>query len=436
MSGILSDLSTLQLTLVGTNHIYAPIALRERLWFQPESLPNYLGSMIHETKGVSEVVILSTCNRTEVYVVSQRNPNIAEYLTSKISDWSGIQTAELAGHMYLLTDEEAVEHLFTVSSGLDSLVLGDGQVQGQVKDAAKTASQAGTIGRFLFELFQQAARAAADIRKQSGLEHEKNSVSSAAVSLIKQKMGNNPIKSILLIGAGKMIAIATERLTQAGGIEVFVANRTIERAEALAERIGGKPLALNQISEALANTDAVLSCIGVTRYVVDAGDLESAMRKRNNRPLLLVDAGVPRNIDPAAAQIPQVQLYNIDDLAPFLKDNHDTMQANIAQARALVRKEADKFNAHIKTYEAIGTLKDLRKVAEEIREAELSKALRRLGDLSDHDKKVVDLLTKRIINKLLFEPTARLKEHASNGDGDTYEAIIRELFAIDKGGQL
>ncbi len=436
MSRILSDLTSLQLTLVGTNHVHAPIALRERLWFQSESIPKYLRSMIRENERVSEVAILSTCNRTEVYAVSQRNPNIAEYVTSKISQWSGIPTTDLAGHLYSFTDEEAVEHLLTVSSGLDSLVLGDGQIQGQVKEAAKIASQAGTIGRFLFELFQQAVRATADIREQSGLELEKNSVSSAAISLIKQKVGSNPIKSILLVGAGKMIAIAAERLMEGGSIEVFVANRTIQRAESLAKRIGGKPLALNQIPEVLAKADAVLSCISAAQYVINAGDLASAMQKRNNRPLLLVDAGVPRNVDPAAAQIHQVQLYNIDDLAPFLEENRNTMQASLAQARALIRKEADRFNAHIKTYGAIGTLKDLRKVAEEIREEELSKAIRRLGNLSDHDKKVVDLLTRRIVNKLLFEPTARLKEHASNGDGDTYEAVIRELFAIDKGDQV
>jgi len=346
-----------------------------------------------------------------------------------MSEWSGIPALVLKEHLYRLTEEDAVRHLFAVASGLDSLIIGEQQIQNQVRDAAGIATQAGTVEHFLPELFVYAFRAGRRVRSASGIDLEKPSVSSAAVSLLESTTVGRPLRSILLVGAGKMIALAAGDLSRLNSPHVWVANRTLQRAEELAKRFGGKPISLSQIPEVIPRVDAVLSCAAANDYVIT----EDALKGKNaNSPLVLIDAGVPRNIDPAVARMSGVQLYNIDDLAPFLNPIENGHEASIQKAEALVRVEAEKFYAHIRSYDAVDTLKQLREIAERIREEELTRALRRMHSISERDRGIVDLLTRRIINKILYEPTARLKEHASNSDGELYEAAIRELFAIHK----
>lgn len=421
-----------QLTVVGTNHKRAPIGVRERLWCSPELLQSRLGTIIHENKSIKEAAILSTCNRTEIYTASSYDPTVSEYLTKLLNEWSGVEPTDLELDLYSLIGEKAVRHLIDVASGLDSLVVGEQQIQSQVRDAIRVAAQAGTLGRFLSELFPYAYRAATIIRNQSGLGVEGVSVSSAAISLLQEVARERPIKSILLIGAGKMISLAAKDLSAFPGIEVSVANRTIERAKELAQRFGGKPLGFDKIPAALQNADAVLTCTSSTDFVLRAEDIEAAMATREGRRLVIIDTAVPRNAEPACGRIPGVQLYNIDDLSPFMKSTQESCQAKITKAEELARKETQKFYAHLRTYGAVDTVKDLRKFAESIREEELSRALRRLGSISEREKEIVELLTERIVNKLLYGPTTRLKEHASNGDGESFEIVLRELFAIDR----
>jgi glutamyl-tRNA reductase len=420
----------LRLQAIGVNHKQAPVEIRERLSFPVEDLPNRLRSIIQGNKKISETIILSTCNRTEIYTVSSYDAGIAEYVTKMLSDWSEIPVQKLKQHMHLLVGHEAVRHLIAVTSGLDSLVVGEQQIQDQVKEALRVAGQAGTSGRFLSELFRYAYRAASNIRKQTGLGLKSPSISSAAVSLLKKRSNDHAVGSILLVGAGKMISLAAEDLSSFKNIEVWVGNRTIQRAKKLAERVGGKPLPLDQIRMALQKVDAVLICTSSIDYVIRADDIEAAMSSRRERPIILIDASVPRNIDPCVARIPGVQLYDIDDLAPFIEDNQESHRSKIVRAEDLVRAEAERFHARIRSYDADETLRDLRRLAEEIRRKELSRALRRLGDVPDREKEIVDILTCRIVNKLLYEPSARLREHASNGDGEAYEALVRDLFAI------
>lgn len=420
----------IRLQVVGVNHRQAPVEIRERLCCPAEKLPSRLHAVIQGNKNIREAVILSTCNRTEIYTVSSHDASVAEYVTKMMSDWSGIPVAKLKQHSHLLLGEEAVRHLIAVTSGLDSLVVGEQQIQDQVKEASKVAGQAGTNGRFLSELFQYAYRAATSIRKQSDVGLERPSVGSAAVSLLKRASSDHPISSILLVGAGKMISLATEDLAAFSKTEIWVGNRTIQRARKLAERVGGKPLPLDQIQTALQRVDAVLICTSSTGYLIKAEDMEAAMPNRRDRPIILIDASVPRNIDPCVAKIPGIRLYDIDDLAPFIEENQECYRSKIVKAEELVRVQAEGFHARIRSYDANDTLKDLRRLAEEIREKELSRAMRRLGNISDREKEIVDILTCRIINKLLYEPSARLREHASNGDGEAYEAVVRDLFAI------
>jgi glutamyl-tRNA reductase len=315
------------------------------------------------------------------------------------------------------------------------LVAGEQQIQDQVRNAAKSAAQARTVGRFLSELFQHAYRAATNIREESEVGLERTSVSSAAISLLKKASIGDPIDSILLVGAGKMSTLAADDLSTFSKTQVWVANRTIERAKQLADRFGGRPLAFDEIPVALQNMHAVLTCTSADGYVLTEEQVKVAMSERAGRQLILIDASVPRNIDLAVARIPGVQLYNIDDLAPFLNKSDLSYRVKVAKAQHLVEVEAKRFYARIRAYDANGTLKDLWRIAEEIREKELAKAVRRLGDVSDRQQEILDILTRRIVNKLLYEPTVRLKEHASTGGGETYEAVIQELFAIDHDSQ-
>jgi glutamyl-tRNA reductase len=433
--------------LVGTNHKHAPIELRERLSCQTEQLPLRLRDLVEGHGGIKEAVILSTCNRTEVYVAlgssshesaKPSNPSdisinsVQDYVIQTMAEWAQISQSSLKEHVYCLTDENAVHHLFEVASGLDSMVIGEQQIKGQVHDAARTAAKTGTAGRLLIELFQHACHVAEDIEKRCDLDFGDVSVSSASISLLTKASADSPIRSMLLVGAGKMIKLAAGSLSSLHLNEIWVANRTAARAEELATRIGGTVLPFNKVQEALERTDAILTCTSSQDYLIKHNDLDSAVLRRNGRPIVIIDASVPRNVDPTAAKIPGVILYNIDDLAPFVEGNGRLAALQIEHARELIESEVENSYVRIKAFEANDTLKDLRKVAEEIREKELSRALRKLGKITDNEKAIVDLLTRRIVNKLLYEPTARLKEHVGRGDGEVFDEAIRELFGINQ----
>jgi glutamyl-tRNA reductase len=418
--------------MVGTNHKYAPIEVRERLSCQPQVLRTRLKSLNADRKGVNNVVVLSTCNRTEIYAVCTDVTAAADYLIRELSDWSGISTGELRNSLCAINDEEVVRHIFKVSSGLDSLVIGEQQIQGQVREAVRVADQVGASGRILSELFHRAYRIAAIIRKETGLGNDGSSVSSALVSLLREVSSQHGLQSILLVGAGKMITLAASDLSTVVKAEVLVANRTYQRAEDLAERIGGEPIRFDQTYSAMENVDAVFTCTASTDYLINAIDLEAIMKKRSGKPLILIDASVPRNVEPAVSMIRGVKLYNIDDLAPYVRVD-ESLRKQMTSAEEMIEQEISSFYARIRLYNANEVLRELRKRAEDIREKELTRALRRMGPLSEHEKEILDLLTTRIVNKLLYEPTVRLKEHISNGDGETYESLVRELFAIDQG---
>lgn len=418
--------------MVGTNHKHANIEIRERLWCQASPLPDRLRSIVKQNRNIKEAAILCTCNRTEIYSVSSHDGSNRDELSQLMSDWGEIRPTVLRRHIYSLNGKEAVRHLFAVSSGLDSLVIGEREIQGQVRDAVDGAIRAGTAGPFLSQLFEHASRVANSVRKESGLGRDRASVSSAAVSLLKDvSVGHNGC-CVLLIGAGKMITLAAEQLAQDGKFSIWIVNRTPERAEELTKRFGGKPLSLDAIPFALEAADAVISCTSSPYYVILARDLETVMPKRKGRSIVLIDIAVPRNIDPAAAKIPNVQLYNVDDLAPFLQGSLASCRSRIAEAECHVNSEAEKFTAKIRNHDVIDTVRELRRMAEEIRVRELSRALRGLSSISPRDKQVVALLTRSIINKLLHEPTVRLRHQALSTSRENYAPAVRELFAMQR----
>jgi glutamyl-tRNA reductase len=416
--------------MVGTSHKHAPLDVRERLWCKPEVLPSRLKSLVHGD--IHEVVILSTCNRTEIYMIRTPGAEIPSELKRALSKWSGNEFTDIQQYFYLLTDEEVVHHLISVAAGLDSLAVGEQQIQEQVKQALRVASRAETSGRFLTDLFRHADNAASKIRNGSGLESEQVSVSSAVTLMLRQQAAEREIKTILLVGAGKMISLAAEDLSGLSGVEVWVANRTMQRARDLARRIGGNAIAMNDIPVALEKTDVVLTCTSSGGYVIGTEELARAVEKRQGKQLTIIDVAVPRNVNPTAKTLAGLRVYDIDDLAPFGEERRKSFEPKLEEAERLARKETQNFCAHIRAYDANDLLKDLMKVAEDIREKELTRALRKLGDVPSREKTILDLLTRRIVNKLLYEPTLRLKEHATNGDGENYETVIRELFDLGR----
>jgi len=250
--------------------------------------------------------------------------------------------------------------------------------------------------------------------------------------MLKKLANEVTIKKVLLVGAGKMISLAAQDLAGLPGIEIWVANRTTEKAQSLVERIGGKVIALSDVRRALEKVDVVVTCTSASGYVVGIDELREAIEARQGRPLIIIDIAVPRNVDPRAKRVRGLRVYDIDDLAPFGEEQSRSLKPKLEDAERLAFEQARIFSAHERAYETNGLLRDLRMIAEAIREDELSRALRKLGDVPNREKTILELMTRRIVNKLLYEPTLRLKEHASNGDGEQYEAAIRELFDIGR----
>ena len=426
----MSNPKNLELTLIGTNHKHAPIDIRERLWCRPETLPTRLKSIVQ--RNISEAVILSTCNRTEIYTLSPPDPQVAEDLKMALANWSEIPQTEIERYLYVLTGQEAIHHLICVAAGLDSLAVGEQQIQDQITQALRVANRVGTSGRFLSELFRHADNAANNIRKRSGLQSEQVSVSSAVSVMLRHLSAQQKIRTILLVGAGKMISLAAKDLAGLPGVEVWVANRTMQRAEDLANRIGGRAIGLSEVASALEKVDVVLTCTSAHDYVIETEQLQRVTEKIQPKELIVIDLAVPRNVNPDAKFIPGLKAYDIDDLAPFAEELRKSFQPKLEEAKRLALEETQNFLAHLRAYDANALLRDLRKVAEDIREKELSRALRKLGDVPTREKTILDLLTRRIVNKLLYEPTLRLKEHATNGDGENYENMIRELFDLGR----
>jgi glutamyl-tRNA reductase len=416
--------------MVGTNHRRAPIDVRERLWCHPDTLLVRLKSLA--SGDIREAVILSTCNRTEVYTLASPDVEVVPDVEKALSSWSEIGSSDIHQYLYSLTGEKAAGHLISVAAGLDSLAIGEQQVQDQVRQALRVANRAGTSGRFLSELFKHADKAATTIRHQSNLENERISISSAVTLMLKHLSDEEKVKTILLVGAGKMISLAAEDLTELPGVDVWVANRTVQKAEELAARIGGKAIGLTEIPVALERADVVLTCTASDDYVIGTEQLKRAIERKGNGRITIIDVAVPRNVNPEARHIPGLKVYDIDDLAPYGEEIRESFQDRLNDAQRLADVETREFYAHVQGYEANDLLKDLRQVAESIREEELSRALRKLGDVPIREKTILDLLTRRIVNKLLYEPTLRLKAHATNGNGQDYEAMIRELFDIGR----
>jgi glutamyl-tRNA reductase len=414
------------IVVVGLNHDTAPVSVREALAFGKERLPEALALARAET-GLAEAVIVSTCNRVEVY--GRADEPSLDAVAAFLARYHGRQLEDIAPHLYRLEGEPAVRHAFRVAASLDSMVMGEPQILGQVKDAYAAAEKAGSLGSVLTALRNRSIAAAKRARTETGIGRNAVSVSHVAVELARKIFGELRDRSVLLVGAGKMSELAARQMVRDGARASVVGGRTLERAEQLAAALGGRAAPLEALRAELAHADIVISGTGAPGVVIHREDVEAAQHARRGRPLFLIDIAVPRDIADDAGRVPGVFLYDLDDVKTVAEANLRERKREAAAAGEIVEEEVRAFLEWRRSLEVVPLLVDLRKRADEIRRAELEKARRRLGPLTPEQESALDAATAAIVNKLLHGPTVQLKEMAGNSQPERV-GFIRKLFGL------
>lgn len=417
--------------VIGVSHQTAPLSLRERLAVAADRLPDMLQRLRTEA-GLAEAMMLSTCNRVEVY--GRGDEGVDERaLEWFVSATPGPTRDELLPCVYRLTGAAAIRHAFRVAASLDSLVIGEPQILGQVKDAYQAAEQAGTLGSSLNALRNRSLAAAKRARTETGIGRNAVSISYVAVELARKIFGELKDKNVLLVGAGKMSELAARHLVRSGARATVLGGRTIGRAEGLAAALGGRAAAFETLREELAVADIVISGTAAPGTVIRSEDVESARaarRGRHQRPLFLIDIAVPRDIEPAVRRLEGVFLYDLDDLKSVAEANLRLRRREAAAAEALVDAEIDEFLEWQKSLDVVPLLVELRRRGEEIRRAEIEKARTRLGPLTAEQEQALEAATTAIVNKMLHGPTVQLKELARDGHPPELIGLIRRLLGL------
>ena len=425
---------------LGLSHHTTPVELRERLSFTDTALQAALARLGcgHDTRPdpISELVILATCNRLEMYAGvrdawrSSAGADPFHALLDLLVDARGISPSELESHLYRYTRIEAVRHLCRVAAGLDSMILGEPQILGQVTGAYEAALRHRAAGAILSTLFQTAIRAGKRARTETAISRNPASASSVAIRLAEQAVGSLAYRNVLVIGAGEMGELAVEALCARGVRHITVANRTQPRAAELANRWGGQAVSFEQLAEALMQSDIVIASTGAPHTIISPALACDVMARRPSRPLIFIDIAVPRDVDPAVKDIPGVQVFDIDDLHARLEGSIAERQNEIPRVEAIVDREVAGFETWLRGVEVMPIIADLRQKAEAIRQRELERTLRYLPDLDPQTREHIQHLSHSLVNKLLHEPTLRLRAEAGNGHAAEYAEAVRHLFGL------
>lgn len=421
----------LNLRLVGLNHRTAPLELRESLYVPEYRLADALLEL-RSVDAVEEGFILSTCNRIEV-VAQVADEEDHRALTAFLGDYHGVAVESLEDHLYRLVDEDVLRHLFRVTASLDSLVLGEPQIVGQVRESLRAARKAGAVGPVLNAVFDKALMVARRVRSETGLAENAVSVSYAAVELAKKIFGELEGRRALLLGAGEMSELAAKHLVKHGVDAVMVSNRSRERAVELAEVIGGQVVGWDRALDELTVADIVLASTAAPHPVVTVDAVERAMPRRRYRPIFLIDIAVPRDVEAAVNEIDNVYLYDIDDLQSVVDENRAARAREAEVAEAMIREEVVTFQETIKSWRVTPTIVALRQAVEEMRRDELSRISSVLRDLDPAEAEAVEELTRRMLNKMLHGAIHVLKEDARNGAGLEASRLVRRMWDLDRG---
>ena len=419
------------IVLIGLNHKTAPLAVREKIFAGCQEEKDLLSSL-RSINGVGEVLYLSTCNRIEIIASVEETEDAGKSLNDFLAQNGGLTPTEVANCFYEYRGEEAVRHIFRVAASLDSLVIGETQILGQVKDAYRQALAQNATGVVLNRLMHCSFRAAKRVRSETAIAVNPVSVSFAAVELAKKIFGSLTGKKILLIGAGEMAELTGMHLISNGAEEIIVANRSMPQAIALAEKFHGEAVSLDALEEKLIEVDIVISSTGAPAYVVTADLIRKIHHQRKNRLLFLIDIAVPRDIDPAASLLENVYLYNIDNLQDIVDENMNVRKKEAIKAEMIVEEEITRYVSWQKEQESVPTIVSLRNKAEEIVRAEMDKAAGWMNKLDKEEQGKVDGLVNSIVNKLLHIPVAALKEESSEFSSKDIVATVRRLFRLDE----
>jgi glutamyl-tRNA reductase len=420
--------------LVGVSHRTASVDLRERIDFAVRGLGDAVRALAAKVPG-REGVVLSTCNRAELYVACDDAEGTRRDLVEFLHEFHALPAGTLDGAIYSHLDNKAVEHLFRVASGLDSLVVGEPQILGQVKEAYSTASAERTVGPMLNRLFHWAFAVGKRVRSATGIGDGAVSVSYAAVTLAKKIFGDLRGRSVLVVGAGEMGKLTAVHLKAQGIERVVITSRTAVRAASLAAALDASSIPFEQLRAALGHADIVVTATGASRPVISRDDVEAAVRSRRGEPLFIIDIALPRDVEEAAGDLEDIFLYNIDDLQAIVRDNLSRRDAEVTHASTLVAEEAERFTQWQRSRNAIPTVVALRQRFDAIRRSELSRLSPRLGCLPAETRDRVEEITRLIVEKLLLTPTEQLKSIADPNMVVTYSEALARLFDLDPNGK-
>jgi glutamyl-tRNA reductase len=417
------------LLVVGLNHRTVPVELLERMTVPPERLAKALHDLAAR-EHLLEVVVLSTCNRTEIYARCTHFHAAVGDVRDFLAAHSGADPDEFADHLYTYYDEAAVAHLFSVAAGLDSMIVGESEILGQVRDAWQSAVREETAPQLLSRMFKHAVESGKRVRTETGISRHPVSIPSAAVAVASEYLGDLTGARVLVVGAGHMGSGLASTLRSRGVAEVVIANRTIERATQLAADVDGRAIQLADIADTLVDVDVVLTSTASSEVLVERAMVEMVMACRDGRPLLVVDVALPRDVDPGVGDVPDVTLLDLDGLKEYAQRSAERRRREIGKVRAILASEIERYRAERAAREVDPLVTSLRDLAEQVRRGELERFGSKIAKLDPQGQALVDAITQGIVNKLLHEPTVRIKDTAGTPRGDYYADALVSLFDL------
>ena len=421
----------LDIVLLGLNHKTAPVELRELLAFSKEEAVAVLEGL-QKGSDINEVMLISTCNRVEVLLTTSNTINAVNSVKTYISEFKKIPISKFEQAFYMHDGEEAVRHIFRVASSLDSMIVGEPQILGQIKDAYLTAILKKTSGVILNRLLHKTFFVAKRVRSETGIGDHAVSISYAAIELAKKIFGNLEGKKVLLIGAGEMAELAVEHLIRNRTGEIFVANRTFERGVELSNRFKGKAIRIEEIPNYLKLVDIIISSTGSPNFVIVRDHVKGVMRSRRNRPIFFIDIAVPRDIDPDINRLNNSYVYDIDDLKGVIEENIKDRNKESIKGERIVDESVIRFQQWFESLDVVPTIVALRNKIDSIARSEIDRTLQSLNHLSDNDCQAIHRMTNSLINKILHDPTLFLKSNGCHGDRSAYIDLTRKLFKLDE----
>ena len=423
-------MAEVNLILVGVNHKTTPVEIREKLAFTKGKIEESVNHLFN-FPDIIEHTILSTCNRVEIYARANSQDSAIKSIKQFICDFHQLSLVELEDHFYSYSNKEAVEHLFRVSSSLDSMILGEAQILGQVKEAYSLARDLRSTGLVLNQLFEKAFSIAKKVREETGIAERSVSISSAAVELAQKIFDDLENHTVMLVGTGEMAELAAKHLISYGVKTVYVTSRTYERAANLARMLNGSALDFEAFKNELHRADIVITSTSAPNFIIKKEIVEKAIHERKNKPIFFIDIAVPRDIEPDVNDLENVYLYDIDDLHVVVSANIKEREKEAENAMNFISQEVTKFNNWVGALDAVPTIIEIRKKAENIRKQEIEKTLKKISHLSEDDKQLLRQMSSSMINKILHKPTIKLKQKTQSEDGHVYLKSIRHLFHLD-----